>query len=85
MDKAEAIRLATQFMIQQPDYVGKIVLDTTEAYFVQASKLLASLENDIWAVHFPMILPEEVLCQEPSTVIVEVDVVTKKCSIFSSL
>lgn len=83
MNRAEAVQLAVNFMSKESEY--SIDLTPSDAFLVQAAKYPDRYTNDFWVVHFPIRLPPEVLFQEPSTVIVQVDAITSEVTIFPAL
>jgi hypothetical protein len=76
MTKEEAIRLAIEYLHSRPDLSQSCELEPEDAFLIPGRYREEPNAADYWIVHFPLILPEGILCQEPSTRGITVDTVT---------
>lgn len=76
MTREEAKQIAALYVRSRDELKNVCVPDPEDAFLVPAKYRKGNATNDAWVVHFPLVLPDEVLFREPDTLGVEVDSVT---------
>jgi hypothetical protein len=80
--KHKAMRIAADHLRVHAELRGCCQPDPVDAVLISARfRLEPDATSDAWVVHFPRILPPDVLVQEPDTVGIQVDTASREVKV----